>query len=70
MSPVDGTLRLLQLRKILAASERWGGIIDAIIIPSEDAHQSEYVAQAFQRRAYISGFDGSSGNCFQIWNKH
>ena len=31
------------------------------IVPSEDAHQSEYVAAADQRRAFISGFDGSAG---------
>lgn len=31
------------------------------IVPSEDEHQSEYVAQADERRAFISGFSGSAG---------
>ncbi|MCL7032820.1 hypothetical protein MKW94_000046 [Papaver nudicaule] len=35
--------------------------IDAYIIPSQDAHQSEFIAECFSRRAYISGFTGSAG---------
>ncbi|KAG8915366.1 hypothetical protein FRC00_005361 [Tulasnella sp. 408] len=35
--------------------------IDYYIIPSEDAHQSEYVSQADARREYISNFSGSAG---------
>ncbi|KAJ3075797.1 hypothetical protein HDU98_006888 [Podochytrium sp. JEL0797] len=35
--------------------------IDAYIVPSEDAHQSEYIAECDARRAFISGFDGSAG---------
>lgn len=35
--------------------------IDAYIIPSADAHQSEYVAQHFKCREWISGFTGSAG---------
>ncbi len=35
--------------------------IDAYIIPSSDFHQSEYVANYFKSRAYISGFSGSAG---------
>lgn len=31
------------------------------IVPSEDAHQSEYTTPADQRRSYISGFNGSAG---------
>ena len=31
------------------------------IIPSEDAHQSEYIASADARREYISNFTGSAG---------
>ncbi|XVF06089.1 hypothetical protein REPUB_Repub06bG0018200 [Reevesia pubescens] len=36
--------------------------IDAYIIPSQDAHQSEFIAECFMRRAHISGFTGSAGN--------
>ncbi|KAE8668858.1 long chain acyl-CoA synthetase 7, peroxisomal-like isoform X1 [Hibiscus syriacus] len=35
--------------------------IDAYIIPSKDAHQSEFIAECCMRRAYISGFTGSAG---------
>jgi len=35
--------------------------IDAVIIPSSDPHQSEYVAAHWQERAWISGFTGSAG---------
>uniref|UniRef100_A0A1D1XFI7 Putative Xaa-Pro aminopeptidase P n=1 Tax=Anthurium amnicola TaxID=1678845 RepID=A0A1D1XFI7_9ARAE len=35
--------------------------IDAYIIPSQDAHQSEFIAECFMRRAFISGFTGSAG---------
>ncbi|MCH2230590.1 MAG: aminopeptidase P family protein [Crocinitomicaceae bacterium] len=35
--------------------------IDAIIIPSNDPHQSEYVSDNWKARAYFSGFNGSAG---------
>jgi len=35
--------------------------LHAYIIPSEDAHQSEYTAACDQRRAAVSGFTGSAG---------
>ena len=35
--------------------------IAALIVPSEDAHQSEYVSDRDQRRAWLSGFTGSAG---------
>jgi Xaa-Pro aminopeptidase len=35
--------------------------IDAYIIPSSDTHQSEYVADRFKSRQWISGFLGSAG---------
>ncbi|MCK5779521.1 MAG: aminopeptidase P family protein [Psychrilyobacter sp.] len=35
--------------------------IDAYIIPSSDAHQSEYVAEYFKGRRWISNFTGSAG---------
>ena len=31
------------------------------MIPSEDAHASEYIAPCDARRAFISGFSGSAG---------
>ncbi|CAL0311227.1 unnamed protein product [Lupinus luteus] len=35
--------------------------IDAYIIPSHDPHQSEFIAECYTRREYISGFSGSAG---------
>lgn len=35
--------------------------VDAYIIPSSDSHQSEYVADYFKSRQFISGFTGSAG---------
>jgi Xaa-Pro aminopeptidase len=48
--------KLAELRAIL--SEKG---LDAFIVGSEDAHQSEYVADADLRREFISGFSGSAG---------
>ena len=36
--------------------------IAAYLIPSTDAHQSEYVPECWQRRPWISGFTGSAGD--------
>lgn len=36
--------------------------VGAYYIPGEDAHQSEYIAPCDARRAFISGFTGSSGS--------
>lgn len=35
--------------------------LDAYIVPSGDPHQSEYVAQHWQNRQWLSGFTGSMG---------
>ncbi|AFR98124.2 xaa-Pro aminopeptidase [Cryptococcus neoformans C23] len=35
--------------------------VDAYVVPSEDAHASEYLAPCDARRAYITGFTGSAG---------
>ncbi|KAL9538027.1 hypothetical protein MBANPS3_011252 [Mucor bainieri] len=35
--------------------------VDAFLAPSEDAHQSEYIADCDKRRHWISGFTGSAG---------
>lgn len=49
--------RIQQLRQLMKKHK-----IDAYIIPSTDPHQSEYVPALWQRRAWISGFDGSAGD--------
>ncbi|XP_054726710.1 xaa-Pro aminopeptidase ApepP [Anastrepha obliqua] len=35
--------------------------LEAYIIPTDDAHQNEYISQHDARRAFVSGFDGSAG---------
>eukprot|EP00092_Neocalanus_flemingeri_P014896 GFUD01016088.1.p1 GENE.GFUD01016088.1~~GFUD01016088.1.p1 ORF type:complete len:725 (+),score=200.23 GFUD01016088.1:283-2457(+) len=52
----DTTTRLKNLREKLSQL----GLL-AYLIPSTDAHQSEYVAGDDKRRAWISGFTGSNG---------
>ncbi|KAJ8662254.1 hypothetical protein O0I10_001947 [Lichtheimia ornata] len=42
--------------------------VDAFLIPSEDSHQSEYIADCDKRRHWISGFTGSAG--FAIVSTH
>lgn len=53
---VNTSARLERLRKLMAAND-----VAVYIVPSEDQHQSEYVAAADQRRSFISGFSGSAG---------
>ncbi len=48
--------KLAELRKVMKKNA-----INAVIIPSADPHQSEYVAAHWQERAWISGFTGSAG---------
>jgi len=48
--------RLAALRGWMRAEK-----IDAYIIPSSDPHQSEYVADHWKSREWISGFTGSAG---------
>ena len=48
--------RIEQLRKCMKEKG-----IEAYIIPSSDPHQSEYVAEYYAARAFMSGFTGSAG---------
>lgn len=48
--------RLEMLRDVMRREH-----LAAFIFPSTDAHQSEYVADHWQGRAWISGFNGSAG---------
>ncbi len=48
--------RVEKLRQIMKENQ-----MDAYIIPSFDAHQSEYVAEYWKCRQWISGFTGSAG---------
>ncbi|XP_048135894.1 aminopeptidase P2 isoform X1 [Rhodamnia argentea] len=50
-----------KLRALRELFSKPGIGIDAYIVPSQDAHQSEFIAECYTRRAYISGFAGSAG---------
>lgn len=55
--------RLKALRAAMrSARHDHGSGVDAYIVPSADAHQSEYLPACWRRRAYITGFDGSAGD--------
>ncbi|OOQ85766.1 putative Xaa-Pro aminopeptidase P [Penicillium brasilianum] len=56
MGTVDTTTRLSQLRQLMKEHN-----VDVYIVPSEDSHQSEYIAPCDGRREFISGFSGSAG---------
>ncbi len=43
--------------------------IDAYIIPSSDPHQSEYVAEHYTARTFITGFTGSAGTAIITLDK-
>ncbi|XAR52596.1 Xaa-Pro aminopeptidase [Bertholletia excelsa] len=50
-----------KLRALRELFSKPGIGIDAYIVPSQDAHQSEFMAECYMRRAYVSGFTGSAG---------
>lgn len=56
--------RIASLREVMARER-----IDAYIFPSTDAHQSEYVADHWKGREWVSGFDGSAGTAVVTMRK-
>ncbi|XP_072027401.1 xaa-Pro aminopeptidase 1-like isoform X4 [Amphiura filiformis] len=52
---------LSKLRELMKAKQVVGEPLQAYIVPSGDAHQSEYIAGCDNRRSFISGFTGSFG---------
>jgi Xaa-Pro aminopeptidase len=54
-SAIDTSERLAKLRGLLIEHK-----LDNYLIPSSDAHGSEYVADKDRRQRYISGFTGES----------
>lgn len=53
---INTSLRLEKLRRLMQEND-----LGVYVVPSEDQHQSEYVAPVDQKRAFISGFSGSAG---------
>lgn len=56
--------RVAKLRSLMKEKN-----IDCYIIPSFDAHQSEYVANHWKSREWITGFTGSAGTAVITQNK-
>ena len=76
--PKDTTVILDGLRKAMKDRRFTAEPLAAYIIPSCDAHNSEYLAECDERRQYVSGFTGSAGtaivtpkqvppHCTQSW---
>ncbi|MFA6020738.1 MAG: aminopeptidase P family protein [Rhodospirillales bacterium] len=65
MTPAgDIASRMKKLRKQMALMK-----LDALLVPSADAFQSEYVPASDRRLAWISGFTGSMGQAVILKNK-
>lgn len=58
MSRKSTTIILQKLRELMKSPKF---TLQAYIVPSEDAHMSEYISERDGRRAWISGFTGSAG---------
>ncbi|XP_046805736.1 xaa-Pro aminopeptidase ApepP isoform X2 [Lucilia cuprina] len=66
----DTTEILLKLRKLMQNPPLHPELkIAAYIVPSDDAHQSEYICEHDERRSYVSGFDGSAGTAVITMDK-
>ncbi|XP_062845628.1 xaa-Pro aminopeptidase 1 [Trichomycterus rosablanca] len=61
MSPKITVELLRKLRQTMKNGKHFAEPIHAYIIPSGDAHQSEYIAPCDCRREFICGFNGSAG---------
>ncbi|KAK7436849.1 hypothetical protein VKT23_014481 [Stygiomarasmius scandens] len=57
-SIADTTEKLEKLRDLMQQEKE---PLDFYLVPSEDGHNSEYVAESDQRRRFITGFTGSAG---------
>ncbi|KAI1789426.1 Creatinase/aminopeptidase [Ganoderma leucocontextum] len=55
---VNTSSRLQALRELMEKPEY---NVQAVVVPTEDQHFSEYIAHCDERRAFISGFNGSAG---------
>ncbi|XP_036317359.1 xaa-Pro aminopeptidase ApepP-like [Rhagoletis pomonella] len=58
---------LKKLRSLMKQCEPHN--LQAYIIPTDDAHQNEYICQHDARRTFVSGFDGSSGTAVVTLNR-
>ena len=61
---MNTTEKIDLLRKLM--KERY---IDALIVPTDDPHKSEYVAEYWQIRKWLTGFSGSAGTAVITMDK-
>uniref|UniRef100_A0A6G1SPX4 Xaa-Pro aminopeptidase 1 n=1 Tax=Aceria tosichella TaxID=561515 RepID=A0A6G1SPX4_9ACAR len=57
------------LRSLMKANRGVAGSLHAYVVPSGDAHQSEYIANCDMRRQFISKFTGSAGTAVVTLDK-
>jgi len=67
--PKDTSVILTCLRAAMKDRRYVSEPLAAYIVPSCDAHNSEYLAQCDERRQYVSGFTGSAGTAIITPNK-
>lgn len=60
LKQIETNMNIVERIAALRAAMNQNGI-GAVIIPSNDPHQSEYVAELWKGREWISGFTGSAG---------
>uniref|UniRef100_A0A8B9M610 Xaa-Pro aminopeptidase n=1 Tax=Accipiter nisus TaxID=211598 RepID=A0A8B9M610_9AVES len=61
---INTTARLAALRGTMRAHS-----VHAYIVPSTDAHMSEYIAERDSRLGWLTGFTGSAGTAVVTWDK-
>ncbi len=59
--PRNARPRLAALRRCMASEG-----LDGFLVPRADAHQGEFVADADERLAWLTGFTGSAGTCLVL----
>lgn len=69
MAPKSTTSVLSQLRALMKETSFVPQPLNAYIVPSSDAHNSEYLSECDSRRAFISGFTGSAGTAIVTKDK-
>ncbi|XP_076678349.1 xaa-Pro aminopeptidase ApepP [Andrena cerasifolii] len=72
MAQRQGAIKLAKLRELMETIQVGGikGIgVEALIVNSADAHQSEYLRERDKRVRFISGFTGSYGTAIITLNK-
>eukprot|EP00312_Isochrysidales_sp_CCMP1244_P008967 CAMPEP_0196715046 /NCGR_PEP_ID=MMETSP1090-20130531/76018_1 /TAXON_ID=37098 /ORGANISM="Isochrysis sp, Strain CCMP1244" /LENGTH=405 /DNA_ID=CAMNT_0042055151 /DNA_START=62 /DNA_END=1277 /DNA_ORIENTATION=- len=63
-TPFDMALKVAGMRSLLKAHS-----LAAYLVPSGDAHSSEYVSEADKRREWLTGFTGSAGTALVTADK-